>query len=82
VAHDVASCEPQEEQTDKEMTETAEATAMATTPRLVGFRIGGRRSLGSSLVSRRELIRRHSFNVHLEVHLVVGVVGSKRPWGG
>jgi len=74
VAHDVASCEPQEEQTDKEITETAAATAMTTASRLVGFRIsGGRRSLGSSLVARWELIRRYSFNVHLEVHLVVGV---------
>jgi hypothetical protein len=83
VAHDVASCEPQEEQSDDEMAETAVAAAMATAPRLVGVGFGvggrGRRSLGSSLVAGWELIRRHSFL--LEVRLVVGVSGEERALG-
>lgn len=73
MAHDVASREPQEEQNDKKMTETAAATATARAPRLVGLRVGGRgrRSLGSSLVAGWELIRGHRFL--LGIHLVVGV---------
>jgi hypothetical protein len=75
VTHDVASCEPQDDQSDEEMTETAVATAMATAPGLVGFRVWvgrrGRRDLRCSLVAGWELIQRHT--IHLEVHLVVGI---------
>jgi len=71
VAHDVASPEPQEENNDKEMADTAAATATTA----LGLRVGGR-SLGSSLVAGWELIRRHRF--HLGVHLVVGVGGEER----
>jgi hypothetical protein len=76
VAHDVASCEPQDEQSDKETTETAAATATVTALGL--FRVGGRwrSSLGSSLVAGWELVRRHRF--HLGVHLFVGVDGEER----
>jgi hypothetical protein len=78
VAHDEASPEPQEEQSDKEMAETAAAMTTATAPRLSEFRVGGRgkSSFGSSLVAGRELIRRHRF--HLYVHLFVGVGGEER----
>jgi hypothetical protein len=77
VPHEVATCEPQEEQGDKETAETAVAAATETASRLVGFRVGGRgmRSLGSSLVAGWGLIREYRF--HLCVHLAVGV-GSRR----
>jgi len=59
VAHDVASCEPQDEQSDEEMNETAAAAATARAPGRVGFRVrvGGRGRC----------------RLQVGVHLIVGV---------
>lgn len=75
VTHDEASCEPQQERSNQEMAETAEAPAPAVTPMTWRGRRGGlRRRCG--LIAGRRLGRSHVG------HLVVGGDGEERTVGG